>query len=754
MRVAQIFINQLNINIDNPYDYYIPTEMEPLDVGSRVVIPFGIKNKSIDGLVVKITETSEYKRLKNIEGIINHYPKLSPWQIQMCYWMRQSYHCLFMEAVNCYIPSSLKFTKVKTKDGSQYNLNNSEQKIKYYMLSGKYIQKEDYIKDLRANAIKQRQILECLGDTPRSIDEVREQTNCTSDTLKTLIDKGLIQEWSKINIRNPYKKKEFNYPENHLNTYQQESVDAFVKAEEPTTFLLHGVTGSGKTEVFLRLMEETIKNGKGCLYLVPEISLTSQVIQRIMGRFKQDIGIIHSHLNAGERIDQWNNIKSKNYNIVLGARSAIFAPMDNIGLIIIDEEHENTYKSSQRPRYNTITVAKKLQEIHGCHIILGSATPSMDSYYHAIKQDISLLELPERVNHIPMPKVEIVDMKHELYAGNRTVLSRALYKGIEKNIKNKEQTILFLNKRGYSSFVFCRNCGFVVKCTNCEVSMTYHQSSREMLCHYCGHKTMVPSKCPKCGSDKIKHTGSGTQKLEIQLQKHFPDAVILRMDTDSMRKKGAYDQVIQKFTDGEADILLGTQMVTKGFDFKNVTLVGVILADSTLNIPDFKASERTFQLITQVAGRAGRGDKLGEVIVQTYEPEHYSIALSQSHDYKGFYEKEISYRKMMNYPPFSDIIFIGFTNENEDVVSKDCEKYHKELLSVLQEGKLDELVKELYQPTLSPIKRINNKYRWYFIIKTIHLELYNDIIYNLSLKKEILDIDSTKIIDINPNTIL
>ncbi|MPW26029.1 primosomal protein N' [Alkalibaculum sp. M08DMB] len=754
MKIAAVFINQLNSNMDHSFDYFIPSHLDYIDIGVRIVVPFGIKNKSIDGLVVEIKEKSEFKGLKTIEGVICNYPKLSMWQVEMCFWMQKNYHCYFMEAVSCYIPSNMKYKKVKIDNKIEYLLNNSEQKIKYYKLSGKYSLKEDYLNTTRPNALMQRQVLSCLNDIPTSLEDLKGLTNCTGGTLKSLIEKGLIEECSKVNIRNPYKEKEYSYPENNLNYYQQKSLDAFVEAMEPSTFLIHGVTGSGKTEVFLRLIEETIKKDKGCLYLVPEISLTSQVIERIMGRFKQDIGIIHSKLNAGERIDQWNNIKSKNYNIVLGARSAIFAPMDNIGLIIMDEEHENTYKSSNRPRYNTVGIAKKLQEMHGCHIVLGSATPSVTSYYNAIHNDIHLLELPNRVNDIPMPKIEIVNMKDELYAGNRTVISRALFEGIENNIKSGEQTILFLNKRGYSSFVFCRNCGFVVRCSNCDISMTYHHSSREMLCHYCSHKSMVPSICPKCKSNKIKHTGSGTQKLELQLHKYFPQAKILRMDTDSMQKKGAYDSAIHKFSSGQADILLGTQMVTKGFDFQNVTLVGVILADSTLNIPDFKASERTFQLITQVAGRAGRGTKLGNVVVQTYEPNHYSITLSKNHDYNSFYEKEISYRKMMNYPPFSDIIYIGFTNENEEVVSKDCHKYYNSLLKCLQDNNLHELVKEMFNPTLSPVKKINNRFRWYFIIKTVHIKLYNEIIYNLNLNKDISDISSTKIIDINPNTIL
>ena len=754
MRVAEIYINQINKNMDRSFDYYIPDFLEPMEIGLRVVIPFGVKNSKIDGLVIGIKESSEHKRLKNIEGVIEDYPKLNDWQIKMCYWLQKSYHCLFMEAVNCFVPSNLHIKKKKENGRNTYYMANALHEVKYYKLSGKYFKTEDYLAQIKSNATKQREILSCLEEIPVSFKELKEKTTCTTANLNILIKKGLITESKEINIRNPYKDREYQYPANTLNRHQQEAFDSFNSYEKPSTFLLHGVTGSGKTEVYLRYIEETIKRGKSCIYLVPEISLTSQIIGRIMGRFKENIGIIHSHLSDGEKIDQWNAIKNKSVRIVLGARSAIFAPMDDLGLIILDEEHENSFKSNNRPRYNTYEVAKKLQEFHECHIVLGSATPSVSSYYEALYGHVNLLELPERVKSIPMPEIHIIDMKEELYAGNKTVISRKLHNGILQNLKRGEQTILFLNKRGYSTFVFCRNCGYAVNCPNCEISMTYHHNIKQMACHYCGHKEHVPTICPKCNSDKIKYTGSGTQKLEMQLRKYYPQARILRMDTDSMQRKGAYEETIDLFQQGKADILLGTQMVTKGFDFKNVTLVGVILADSTLNIPDYKASERTFQLITQVAGRAGRGDKLGEVIVQTYEPNHYAITLSQAYDYKGFYDQEISYRKMMKYPPFSDIIYIGFTNEDEVEVSRDCLKYYDKLYKLVKEEEGEELLREMYQPTASPIKKINKKYRWYFIIKTNHLLQYNSILNKLSEEKEIMELHSTLIIDINPNNIL
>ncbi|MFZ7121148.1 MAG: primosomal protein N' [Eubacteriaceae bacterium] len=754
MEIAQVYINQLNRKIDTPFDYMIPDHLTDIEVGTRVMVPFGFKNKLIDGIIVHMKNQSDYNNLKYIRDIIYNYPKLDRWQIDMCSWIVYNYHCLFMEAVNCYIPSSLKIKKENKEGKVLYSLSNSEKRLKYYTLSGKYEERNDYLKELKSNAIKQKSIIDILTDQPISYKELKERTDCTSNNLKTLETKGLIIESSLLSIRSPYSYEHSNYPKNNLNKYQKNVFEIYKNSKKPDIFLLHGVTGSGKTEVFLRMIEDTISKGKKCLYLVPEISLTSQVVQRIMGRFKQNVGIIHSQLNTGEKIDQWNSIKNNQYNIVLGARSAIFSPLDNIGLIIMDEEHEITYKSSNRPRYNTLDVAKQMVKIHSCHIVLGSATPSMTSYYLAVNNKYKLLELPYRVNNYPLPDVEIVDMKEELYTGNKSVISNKLYKEINNNLQKREQTILFLNKRGYSTFVFCRNCGYVVKCSKCEISMTYHRDSKNMLCHYCGYTTQIPNKCPKCNSNKIKHTGSGTQKLEILLNKYFPKARILRMDTDSMQKKGAYDRTLEKFVKGEVDILLGTQMVTKGFDFENVTLVGVILADTTLNIPDFKATERTFQLITQVAGRAGRGIKPGKVVVQTYDPDHYSIKLSREHDYLGFYQKEIKYRLQMNYPPYTDIIYIGFTNIKEEMVSKNCCDYYNKLIIYLKENNLDDLCNEIYRPSSSPIKKINNKYRWYFIIKTTHYLLFNKIINKINKYKEVIEMDSIRIIDINPNNII
>lgn len=754
MKIAQVYINQLHSKVDSPYDYFIPDEISSIQIGMRVMVPFGNYNRLIDGVVVNVKEDSEFSNLKKITGIVDHFPQLSQKQIQMCFWLTQQYHCLFMEAVNCYIPSNLNIKKVKTKDGIFFTMTNYSVKTKYYSLTDKFKDKESIIDELPGNAVKQRSIIQELTHSPTAYDELKDRIDCKPSQLKSLVEKGFISESYSRYIRNPYADKAFENPRVALNNQQKKILDTFNNTKNPNIFLIHGVTGSGKTEIYLNMMEETIKKGGSCLYLVPEISLTSQVVGRIMGRFKENIGIIHSKLSVGEKIDQWYSIKNGDYKIVIGARSAIFAPFQDIGLIILDEEHENTYKSSNRPRYYTHDVAKKLAQLYGCHIVLGSATPSVVSYYNAKRGDYKLMELTERATSQSLPEVEIIDMKEELYNGNRSELSNSLDKAIRNNIKKKEQIILFLNKRGYASYIFCRSCGYVVKCPKCDVTMTLHKEQRGLLCHYCGYYLKKAPTCPRCGSSKFKQMGTGTEKLEMQLQDKYKGIRTLRMDADSMQRKGSYDEVIEQFSSGKADILLGTQMVTKGFDFSNVTLVGVILADAILNIPDYKSSERTFQLLTQVAGRAGRGDKPGRVIIQTYHPDHYSIQMAKLHDYKNFYNKEIKYREMMNYPPYCHIIYFGFINEYEDMAKKECETYHKRLSEYFESNGLNQLKDDMYKPTFSPIKKINNKYRWYFIIKTNNLPTLNKIIWEIKNEKEISQMKSTKIIDINPNNII
>ena len=514
-------------------------------------------------------------------------------------------------------------------------------------------------------------------------------------------------------------------------------------------FLLYGVTGSGKTEVYLQLIQEAIENNKTAIVLVPEISLTPQMLDRFIARFgKEQIAVLHSKLSIGERHDEWERIKEKKAKIVIGARSAIFAPIKNLGIIIIDEEHDSSYKSESTPKYNAKEIAKKVAKENNIPLVLGSATPDLTTYYKAKeKNEITLLELTKRANNSALPKVEIVDLKQELANGNRSMLSMDLYQSIEENLKNKLQTILFLNRRGYSTFIMCRNCGYTVKCKNCDISMTYHSYENKLKCHYCGYEEKLVKICPECGSDKIRYFGTGTQKLEQEIHKQFPQAKTIRMDVDTVTKKNSHEEILNKFKNEDIDILIGTQMVVKGHHFPKVTLVGVIAADSSLNIDDYRATERTFQILTQVAGRAGRENLPGKVIIQTYNPENFSIQEAQKQNYDKFYETEIALRKQLKYPPFCDIIVIGFNSTNEDEIKKVSQEIFEKL-----EDKIDKEQFNIFKPMPSPIDKIQNKFRWRIIIKGNMTEEANKI-FNDTLKEIYQkNYKNTKItIDVNPN---
>ena len=475
--------------------------------------------------------------------------------------------------------------------------------------------------------------------------------------------------------------------------------------------LIHGVTGSGKTEIYIKAVEEAIKRGKSSIILVPEISLATQMIEIFKNRFGYLVAIYHSRLSAGERYDEWYRILNGEAKIIVGARSAIFAPVKDLGVIVIDEEHETTYKQDEDPKYHAREVAEKRVELENALLILGSATPSIETYYKSQKKLYTLAELKKRVLDKPLPKIELVDMRQEIKSNNRSIFSRKLLNSMEEALRNREQIILFLNRRGYSTFVLCRECGFVMKCPHCDISLTYHYEKRLLKCHYCGYELNAPDLCPSCNGRAIRYFGIGTQRVETEVKKHFPSSRVLRMDVDSTRKKGSHEKILDLFKNREADILIGTQMITKGLDFPGVSLVGVVTADTCLNLPDFRAGERTFQLVTQVAGRSGRGDVPGLVIVQTYNPRHYSLKYAANHDYSRFYEQEITYRRELGYTPFSDMMIIFLKGPEERDVSS-C---------ALQLG---DIVKDKYSeiwditgPSPAAIYRIKDLYRWQLVVK-------------------------------------
>lgn len=538
-----------------------------------------------------------------------------------------------------------------------------------------------------------------------------------------------------------------------LTAEQRTAVDKivpYIKKGEHKVFLIHGVTSSGKTEVYLRAIGECLAQNKSAIMLVPEISLTAQTLRRFQERFgSEQLAVLHSKLSNGERYDQWMRIKCGKAKIIIGARSAVFAPTDNIGAIILDEEHETTYKSDMYPKYDAIEVAVKRAQEHRGIVILGSATPSLTSSYRANKEKYERITLKTRYNKTPLPAVDIVDMREELIQGNKSIFSRALYDNMRACLDEKQQIILFLNRRGYSTFLSCRSCGYVVRCEECNISMTYHKAENIAACHFCGRKLSVPEVCPQCGSKYMKYFGAGTEKVEEMAIATFPDAAIQRLDLDTARRKGSAEGILAKFGKGETDILIGTQLVAKGLDFSNVGLVGIVAADVTLNIPDFRSAERTFQLITQAAGRAGRGDKPGKVIIQSYTPDHYAIRLAAKQDYDSFYESEIIIRERIGYPPYSDILYLVLAAETEEDASEGSEKIRNSFLRRV--GKVHSA--NVLGPKPAPITKVGGLYRYQLFIKCppVYRNMYREALWKI--KNKVIK-EKNKVwtfsIDINP----
>ena len=544
-----------------------------------------------------------------------------------------------------------------------------------------------------------------------------------TDTTKAVIDnlekKGYVEIAEKQIERNPFiHKVTTKSSKKELTVEQQNAYDKIndaMKEQLFSEFLIYGVTGSGKTEIYLQLIENCLKNDKSSIMLVPEISLTPQTVDRFIARFGEDkIAVLHSKLSIGEKYDQWNKIERGEAKIIIGPRSAIFAPVNNLGLIVIDEEHDSSYKSETTPKYSAKEVARYIARQNNICLVLGSATPDIETYFKAEKQEINLLELKNRANNSKLPDVKVIDLREEILSGNKSMISRELHNEIETNLKNKKQTILFLNRRGFSTFIMCRDCGYTVKCKNCDITLTYHLNTNKLKCHYCGFETNAVTICPECKSNNIRYFGTGTQKLEAEINKMFPTAKTIRMDVDTVSKKNSHEEILDRFKNENIDILIGTQMVVKGHHFPNVTLVGVIAADGSLNIDDFRANEKTFQILTQVAGRAGREQEKGRVIIQTYNPDNFSIECSKEQNYDLFYETEIKLRKQLKYPPFCDIITICISSEDEKTTIETIKKLHTYLKKKI---KTDNIGVILYSPLPAPIDKIKNKYRWRMIIK-------------------------------------
>lgn len=691
---AEVIINSEALEIDRPFTYKVPEEFNnEIKIGQIVKVPFGKGNKTSEGFILNLKNYDNIKfKTKNIAAILVKDPVIDEDDINLIEFLREKTLCKYIDAFRLLIPVGImkgakakkkKVIVLKNEDLSNIKNPDGYKKIVEFFKtnSGKYT-KSELINEHSISQYKLNKLIEneVLSIEEESVFRYNDRVY-NKDSAKTL-------------------------------TIEQENIIREYINSDDKMFLLKGVTGSGKTEVYMKLVERVLLEGKSAIILVPEIALTPQMIERFKGRFGVNVALFHSKLSDGERFDEWFRVKEGKAKVIVGARSAIFLPAKNLGLIIIDEEHENTYKSEQNPKYQTKEVAEYLSELKGCKVILGSATPSIETYYRALTGEMKLLELNSRVDNKAMPPMKVIDMRNELKGGNKSLFSRELFIAIQERLKRKEQIILFLNRRGFSTFVSCRSCGYVFKCDECDISMTYHKNGL-LICHYCGKTKREPRECPKCHSKYVKFFGAGTQRVEEEVKKYFNNVRILRMDVDTTRDKHSYERIYNTFKNGEADILIGTQMVSKGLDFKNVTLVGILAADMSINIPDYRAAERTFQIITQVAGRAGRGDKQGEVLIQTYTPQHYSLQYAVNYDYEGFYEKEFTVRAMMKYPPFGKLLLINGTSKKEELLKNFMHKITM-MIKPLVESCLDI---EILGPIPCMISKLKENYRWQIVIK-------------------------------------
>ena len=711
--IVEIIINTNVKTLNKTFDYNVPDDLEP-KLGDRVYVHFGNQKKLDEGIIIGFKDKSEYK-LKDIVKI--QKDNISENRIKLAQWMSNRYFCNLSECLKLMLPPGTG-NKEETKRTKEKTLN-------VYSLSKTIAEIETDIENKVIRGNKQIDVLRLLYDNHNmSLQDIEIMAKASSATVKTLVDKGYLKQSEKQIERNPFQEKDIQKTnELKLNIEQQ---DAYCSIDKPGEYLLHGITGSGKTEIYLQLIKRELEKGKTAIVLVPEISLTPQTIDRFTSRFgKEKIAVLHSKLSNGERFDQWNKIKEGKAKIVIGARSAIFAPIKELGIIIIDEEHDSSYQSESTPQYDALEIARKIANEENIKLVLGSATPDTRTYKNALEGKITLIELTKRANNARLPEVEIVDLRDELANGNHNMISTKLKNEIQKNIESKNQTILFLNRRGFSNFIMCKTCGNVIKCKRCDISMTYHKDENKLKCHYCGLEEQVPNKCPNCGSKELKYSGSGTQKLEEEVHKLFPTASTIRMDIDTVTKKHSHEDILTKFKEDKIDILIGTQMIVKGHDFPKVTLVGVISADNALNIGDYRASEITFQVLTQVAGRAGRGEQNGKVIIQTYNPDHYAIECAKEQDFKKFYQIESKIRKTLKYPPFCDIIVLDFSSLNKHEIQRDTKKLHQYLKNRIINEKFGVL---LYSPLPCPIEKINDRYRWRMIIKCIYDEKMNKLL--------------------------
>jgi primosomal protein N' (replication factor Y) (superfamily II helicase) len=703
--IAKIAVAAANYSIDKPYDYLVPDSMTDLICpGMRVSVPFSRGNRRSEGIVLGLTDSSEYERLKPIESCLDREPMLSEQQLKLALWMHDRLFCTVYDAVRTILPAGCWF---KANGVRQVN-----DKIREMIsLSIDADEAFSIAQSKRRKAPMQASVLELLCSTGKvSAREAMHFTGASKQSVNALVNLGLVTvEYEEV-FRRPkiWTGKLKSLPV--LNADQQSAYSGLKELLEmptPEAALLYGVTGSGKTSIYIRLIADTIKSGKCAILLVPEIALTPQMIQTFSEYFGNNVAILHSSLAMGERYDEWKRINNGEAKLAIGTRSAVFAPFDNLGLIIIDEEHEDSYKSENSPRYHARDIAKYRCAKSNSLLLLGSATPDIESRYAAEIGRYKLFELRGRYNSMQLPDVEIVDMKQELKNENGSELSARLKTELESNISRGEQSILFINRRGANKLICCSDCGHVYKCPNCSVSLTYHSINKRLVCHYCGYSRHVDPNCPDCGGE-LTFIGAGTQLIEEELKQLYPNTPVLRMDTDTVKAAGSHDALLSKFRDEKIPIMVGTQMVTKGLNFENVTLIGVISADQSLYCGDYHAGERTFSLITQVIGRSGRGQKPGRAIIQTFTPENEIIRLAAAQDYDGFYATELNLRRIQNTPPFADVISIIASGTDEKAVIKCC----RDICTVIKSSLANNSKARVLGPAPLAVVKVNNRYRY------------------------------------------
>ncbi|QMU89388.1 primosomal protein N' [Weissella cibaria] len=769
---AQVIVDVPTMQTNQPYTYAVPEALtEVLAVGMRVVVPFGRGNRLIQGFVVGfVTAVNEATELKAIESVVELEPVLNEELLDLGQWLAETNFAFHISVLQTMLPNVMRAKYSKTfqlvepnglvnepdvqvlfADRSEIPFNETEiapellpklQRLQRagvlqvgYVVDNRATAKtvlamkpllsaseyDDLRQNLRKTAVKQARFLTYLMTAPQEfvpIKTVLDSQGLDYPTIKKAAEQGWIERAEIEEYRLPRLSSPIEPTSPLTLNPEQETAYTAIAASlgeaQTKTFLLEGITGSGKTEVYLQAIARTLQQGKTAIMLVPEITLTPQMVRRVKGRFGDDVAVMHSGLSEGERYDEWRRVERHEVNVVVGARSAIFAPLENIGLIVIDEEHEATYKQDENPRYHARDVAQWRAERHGATLVLGSATPSLESRARAQRGVYTLLTLTERALHNPLPKAEVVDMREAMKAGGDDIFSPQMLDQLRDRLDKNEQSVLMLNRRGYANFMMCRNCGYVPRCVNCDLAMTVHKDTGRLECHYCGYSEPIPTTCANCGSDRIRPYGTGTQKVEEELQRMMPDARIIRMDVDTTRRKGATDKMLADFGDKKADILLGTQMIAKGLDFPDVTLVGVLNADTTLGLPDYRASERTFQLLTQVAGRAGRADKEGEVVIQTFNPDHYAIQLAKTQDYEAFYRQEMNLRHTWQYAPYYYTVQIKIAHERQDEAAKVAYQTANWLKKHLASDSV------LLGPSTGAITRLKNKYYYRMVIKFKH----------------------------------